>query len=303
LGQHLTTLPTTHAAAAAFHPSGRELFTSSHGGLFRWPWNEVAGALCIGPATKLQVDGYLEGVSLDREGRTLAVARLGSSGGATVLELESPATTIRHVTHPFAAVSTSMSPDGKWVTTAVHQGLGVRVWEASTGLLVTELIPNEHNTRASFSPEGKWLFTSTANEFCLWEVGSWERAQVMRPERGVDGPGSATFNSDGKLLAVTLSPSVVQLIDVANWRPLARLQGPEQDPLMLQGFTPDGSQLVVARAAGGAHVWDLRLIREQLKVLGLDWNFPSIPPDLTPGTVTLTRVEVQVGSFAQSRKR
>ena len=65
----------------------------------------------------------------------------------------------------------------------------------------------------------------------------------MRPERGVDGPGSAEFSPDGKLLAITVSPSVVELMDVTNWRPLARLQGPEMDPVMVQGFTPDGGPL------------------------------------------------------------
>jgi WD40 repeat protein len=259
--------------------------------------------LRIGPPMKLPIDGLLEGVSLDKEGRTLTVARLGSSGGASVLELESPATTVRQLRHPTAAVSTAISPDGKWVVTAVHKGLGVRVWDARSGQLIRELIPNEHNTRASFSPDGRWLLTATANEFCLWEVGSWERARVLRPERGVDAPGSAVFTSDSKLLAVTISPFIIQLIDVTNWLPLARLQGPDLDPVVLQGFTPDGDQLVVARAAGGVHVWNLRLIREQLKPLGLDWDFPSLPPETHSGDVTPLRVEVQLGSFARIEKR
>jgi WD40 repeat protein len=302
-GRSLATLPTTHAVAAAFHPSGTELFTSSHGGLYRWPWHLEGGRLRIGPASTLPVDGLLEGVSLDAEGRTLAVARLGSSGGASVLELESPASTLRQVIHPTAAVSTALSPDGKWVVTAVHKGLGVRVWDARSGRLIRELIPNEHNTRAIFSPDGRWLLTGTANEFCLWEVDSWQRVHVLRPERGVDGPGSAAFTFDGELLAVSLSPSVIQLLDVTTWRPLARLQGSDLDPVMLQGFTPDGSQLVVARAAGGARVWDLRRIREQLKDLGLDWDLPSLPPATSLVDVTPLRVEVQLGSFGQPKRR
>ena len=301
-GQYLTTLHTNHAAHVAFHPAGNELFTSSHSGLYRWPWNTEAGVLRIGPALKLQ-EGLLESVSLDRAGRTLSVARLGETGGASLMELESPATTLRHVNHPFASVSTSLSPDGKWVTTAVHRGLGVRVWEAKTGVLVRDLLPNEHNTRASFSPDGEWVLTRTANEFCLWRVGSWERIHVLRPERGVDGPGSAEFSPDGKLLAITVSPSVVQLMDVTNWRPLARLRGPEMDPVMVQGFTPDGGQLVVAQASGGAHIWDLRVIREQLQILGLDWDLPPLPPDTPSRDVKPVRIEVDLGSFARTQNR
>lgn len=302
-GRSLATLPTTHAVAAAFHPSGTELFTSSHGGLYRWPVHLEAGLLRFGPASKLPVDGLLEGVSLDAEGRTLAVARLGSSGGASVVELESPASTLRQVIHPTAAVATALSPDGKWVVTAVHKGLGVKVWDARSGRLIRDLIPNEHNTRAIFSPDGRWLLTGTANEFCLWEVGSWERVHALRPERGVDVPGSAAFTSDGALLAVTLSPSVIQLLEVITWRPLARLQGSDLDPVILQGFTMDGTQLVVARVAGGARVWDLRRIREQLKALDLDWDLPSLPPETYSGDVTPLRVEVQLGSFGQAKHR
>ena len=263
----------------------------------------AAGLLRIGPAFKLPVDGYLEGISLDADGRTLSVARLGSSGGASVLDLESPSSAVRRVTHPIAAVSTSMSPDGRWVTTGVHKGLGVRVWEASSGRLVRELIPNEHNTQAGFSPDGKWLLTRTANEFCLWEVGSWERVRVQRPERGVDGPGSAAFTPDGKVLAITLSPSIVQLIEVDGWRPLARLHGPDPDPVTLQGFTPDGGRLIVARTAGGVHVWDLRLIRGQLQGLGLDWDFPPLPPEPPSGDSMPLRVEIQLGSFGRTQKK
>ncbi len=40
-------------------------------------------------------------------------------------------------------------------------------------------------------------------------------------------------------------------------------------------FSPDGSRLVVTTNFGPAvHVWDLRTIRKQLVVMGLDWDAP-----------------------------
>jgi hypothetical protein len=43
-----------------------------------------------------------------------------------------------------------------------------------------------------------------------------------------------------------------------------------------QCFTPDGTKLIVM--GDGLCVWDLRLIREQLLAMGLDWDWPPFPP-------------------------
>lgn len=44
------------------------------------------------------------------------------------------------------------------------------------------------------------------------------------------------------------------------------------------GFTPDGTQLIVAaRYAGAIHRWDLRAIRSRLKAMNLDWDWPEFP--------------------------
>src|SRR5262249_14564941 len=44
-------------------------------------------------------------------------------------------------------------------------------------------------------------------------------------------------------------------------------------------FTPDGARLIVwGHGDGSLGVWDLRLIRTQLKELGLDWDWPEFGP-------------------------
>ena len=40
-------------------------------------------------------------------------------------------------------------------------------------------------------------------------------------------------------------------------------------------FTPDASKIIAINRTGGIRVWDLRLIRRQLKAMGLDWNSPE----------------------------
>ena len=49
-------------------------------------------------------------------------------------------------------------------------------------------------------------------------------------------------------------------------------------PVKAMAFTPDGTRLVAPSADSRAiHVWDLRLIRQGLKDLGLDWDAPPYP--------------------------
>ena len=133
-------------------------------------------------------------------------------------------------------------------------------------------------------------------------MGSWERIRQLLREQGAEDSGRAAFTPDGKLLGLTVAPSLIELRDTSSWEPLARLEAPESDPVSLSGFTPDGGRLVVARAAGGVRVWDLRRIREQLKKLGLDWNMPPFPPEAALGDDKPLRIEVDLGAVAFAKQ-
>jgi hypothetical protein len=44
-------------------------------------------------------------------------------------------------------------------------------------------------------------------------------------------------------------------------------------------FTPDGTKLIATCGTGKAvYVWDLRVLRQELAELGLDWDWPAFPP-------------------------
>src|SRR5206468_246772 len=68
-----------------------------------------------------------------------------------------------------------------------------------------------------------------------------------------------------------------RLVAVETGRELARLDDPQRDA-GAAAFTPDGTRLV-ATSRDGLRVWDLRAIRRELAVLGLDWDAPPYPPD------------------------
>jgi uncharacterized protein (TIGR03067 family) len=69
------------------------------------------------------------------------------------------------------------------------------------------------------------------------------------------------------------------LRDAATDRVVAKLEDPHGDHACWMSFTPDGTQLVVnASYARAIRVWDLRAIRQRLKGMKLDWDWPEFPP-------------------------
>ena len=115
----------------------------------------------------------------------------------------------------------------------------------------------------------------TVAEYRFWEVGSWQKKHGLPRENAGKSVGWIVFSPDGKMLAVLHSMTEVRLVDPATGREFARLPtagGP-------YCFSPDGSQLVTYAGRDGAfQVWDLRLIRRQLKEMDLDWDLPPYPP-------------------------
>ena len=99
---------------------------------------------------------------------------------------------------------------GQWVAAGNHGGFGVRVWDAHTGKVLHHLIPDAQAADIAFSPDGRLLVTASATAFDIWETDSWKLARHLGREQGSENPGTAAFTPDGKVLAITLSPSVVQ---------------------------------------------------------------------------------------------
>jgi serine/threonine protein kinase/WD40 repeat protein len=290
-------LPIPGTVDAKFHPESDEIFTAGWAGLFRWPLQARGGSLLIGPARKLDVPGPLEKISFDRRGRILTVVEGGHFGGGRVLDLEqNPTGKTLALSHP-NATSAVTSPNGEWVAIGTNNGYGVKIWETRTGELLRHLVPAVRSSYVAVSPDGLTLVIATSAEFQIWRTDTWELERAICRESNGGAAGCAAFSPDGHVLAIALSESVVQLVHPLTGRPLARLEPPEADTVGWLAFNPDGSQLAVATGANIIRLWNLRLIREQLKDIGLDWDLPPCPPPSLPGDAQPMRVDVDLGEF------
>jgi tetratricopeptide (TPR) repeat protein len=94
---------------------------------------------------------------------------------------------------------------------------------------------------------------------------------------------------------VETGQGVVRLLNPDTGREYARLEDPYQDRAWHLAFSPDGTQLVVNAETDRLHVWDLRVIREELARRDLDWDLPPYPPAAAPPDAPPMRVVVDLG--------
>jgi WD40 repeat protein len=170
----------------------------------------------------------------------------------------------------------SLSPDGRWLASGAWQNPTVKIYDASAGEVVKHL-KLEGMSSVAFSPDGRWLVIG-GKDFKFLEVGTWEvKRRLERPPAEVFPP-AITFSRDGKILAVSHSWRTVRLINPHTGEELATLEAPKPWMISSLSFNADASLLAVASEKGSDyHLWNLRLVRQQLAAMNLDWDMPAYP--------------------------
>ncbi|HTU89418.1 MAG TPA: protein kinase, partial [Gemmataceae bacterium] len=291
-GAQLTVLPLADSYVL-FEPSGA-LLTSDSAALQRWPIKRDLAEprlLRIGPPQKLPVSRPTGDLATSKDGRVLAINVVGSSCGL-VWHRDLPGPPVSLPDH-YDPRSVDVSPDGLWVATGSHWGTKVKIAEARTGKLVRQL-PVEEGSGARFSPDGRWLATSGGG--CrLWAVDSWQEGAYIGGGN-YHGGGSLAFSPDSKLLAAETGHGAVRLVDPDTGREYARLENPNQDRSFHICFSLDGTQLAITNNdSRSIQVWDLRMIREQLAKMKLDWDLPPYPPAEENADRQPLRLQVDLG--------
>src|SRR4029077_5911804 len=181
--------------------------------------------------------------------------------------------------------------DGSLFASGAWHYPGVRVWDTQTGALVKELPTGDDSATVAFSPDRRHLMTATTYEYCFWEVGSWSLVRRIPQDPDSNFFPMMAFIADGRILAGTFARNKVRLYNVATGETLADLEGPNAKQITGLAFGQDGTQLFIAEAADAVRVWDLRIIRQQLVRLGLDWDQPPFPPTQSAKEVQSERAD------------
>jgi serine/threonine protein kinase/WD40 repeat protein len=285
-GSELAFMPMTEGSNGVtdlrFEPSGA-LLTAGVSGLLRWPVRadpKSPDRLLVGPPERLLPRAHNIGQS--RDGRVIvvcnrAVGQWQAYAGGWILHADQsrdgrPNQPIR-LDAGADIYPIVIDPNGDWVVTVGFASGAAKIWDARDGRLVKKLAEYGAGD-PRFSPDSRWLF-SAGDGGRLFAVGTWEPG----PRVGRGG----VFAPDSRLMAVQHTTGLVGLVDRATGRELARLEDPGFQGMSRHFFTsPDGGKLIgLNNGIGlnkGISVWDLRLIRQHLKLMGLDWEYPELPP-------------------------
>jgi WD40 repeat protein len=109
----------------------------------------------------------------------------------------------------------SFSPDGRFIAALVNIGSGsekgeLNIYDATTFKWIKTLSKEADAlwySYPAFSSDGQVLAASASDQVILWDTQAWKRLVTLP----TSGPTSLAFSPDGRLLAISIHASVVQL--------------------------------------------------------------------------------------------
>jgi WD40 repeat protein len=299
-GDDLGLVGATLFRSVRFGPPDRTaVWAAGEGGFYRWRLRPSTHAgltlLRPEPQERLLVQGTVAKFDFDLGEQRLAATALGR--GIWLSALNHPAEAPRLFSRP-AVVFVAMDPAGRWAASGTWKGKGVQVLDFSTGHLLASLpIPGSANVAAS--PNGEWLATSNEAETRLWTTATWSVAPQALAGDPTFQAGIMAFSPDSRLLAVCHDSSEIRLVRVPGLEPVARFFLPCEGNIVTLRFSPDGQTLAALETTGDIHLWDLRVVRSELRNLGLDWNYPAFEGPASPAAAAPTAIALDVGPFGR----
>jgi WD40 repeat protein len=143
------------------------------------------------------------------------VLTVSEDGSARIWRLSKGAEPIMLEQHTGGLTNGRFSPDGTMVVTASHD-CSSRVWEATTGELISVLEHSDDVYDAGFSPDSKLVVTASGDGSArVWEARTGHRVADLREHQGA--VNNAEFSPNGKFIATASTDHAARIWKVGDW--------------------------------------------------------------------------------------
>ena len=260
-----------------WHPTEPYLLTLGRTGLTRrrYEWEAATNSLRFEPPELLSSSAPSRNSLIKTSANGRWVSAVVGPNRALVLDWREPWRRMLLDEHP-GLHDTAISSE--WAVTSTWHGQGLQLSSLKEGRLIQNLWsePEVSPIHGEFSADGRWLAGSSGLFVHIWDMTTRQIVLTIPRESSEGLAGSIVFSHDGTVVAIQLSRSQLQLRQVGTWTPLATLETPESTHLGEVSFSRDDQMLAAVSGRMFIRVWDLRLIREQLRTLNLDWPGGSL---------------------------
>lgn len=147
------------------------------------------------------------------------------------------------------------TPDEKHILTARRTpGQGLRLWEATSGRLVADLLEGEPCvSQIVISPSGKYFAAATDDgQVILWSTSQW--APLCHLEWQRERIRCLAFSWDERRIAVNRELLGTRIFDVDTGRELVQVADKKCFTRWI-GFTPDNTRLITSYQGGNVNYW------------------------------------------------
>ncbi|PYH90296.1 WD40 repeat-like protein [Aspergillus ellipticus CBS 707.79] len=169
----------------------------------------------------------------------------------------------------------AIAPDMRKVVSVAYYDTEIRIWDTTTGNLLTVLQSHRYGIRSvSFSLDSHWLALCTLDN----AVEVWDMTQnSLAKEMGNDDSGpvdAIAFSHNSQWLASASKDRTIKLWDTATYTPQKQFKSGQTDTITCIAFSHDGQQLATGSADKTIILWDINT-HEQIQEIQCDEGCPS----------------------------
>jgi len=174
---------------------------------------------------------------------------LPSLEAAQILQTNTLAHPVAHMTHEGGAFSVAFSPDGKYVVSEGCDQLldknncvsySARVWEAATGREISRMKHDDWIRSVDFSPDGKYIVSGSDDKTVrVWEAATGKEIARMTHD---DIVGSVAFSPNGIYVVSGSRDNTARVWDAFTGTEVARMTHDAE--VVSVAFSPNGNYVV-----------------------------------------------------------